>query len=85
MKETRIIGLLIRDRIKEAGRLQQTLSNFAHIINTRLGFHELNENKCSRSGVIVLHLSGEPDHWQEFESTIKAIEGVEIQQISFKL
>lgn len=85
MKETRIIGLLIRDRIKEAGRLQQTLSNFAHIINTRLGFHELNENKCSRTGVIVLHLSGEADHWKEFESAIKAIEGVEMQQISFKL
>lgn len=85
MKETRIIGLLIRDRIKEAGRLQQTLSNYAHIIQTRLGFHELNENKCSRTGVIVLHLSGEPESWKAFEASIEAIEGVEMQQISFKL
>ncbi|GAB1403921.1 hypothetical protein MASR1M74_10990 [Lentimicrobium sp.] len=85
MKETRIIGLLIRDRIKEAGRLQQTLSNYAHIINTRLGFHELNENKCSRTGVVVLHLSGDPSLWKEFEAAINGIEGVEMQQITFKL
>ena len=32
MKETRIIGLLIRDRIKEAGRVQLTLTKYAHLI-----------------------------------------------------
>lgn len=83
MKETRIIGLMIKDRIKEAGRLQLLLTKNAHLINTRLGLHELNESKCSRVGVIVLHLTGNPKEWLAFEEEIFKIEGVEIQHMSF--
>ena len=73
MKETRIIGLLIRDRIKEAGKLQLTLSKHAHLIKSRLGFHELSENTCSRMGFVILHLSGKPEEWQAFETEISEI------------
>jgi hypothetical protein len=83
MKETRIIGLLIRDRIKEAGRTQLTLSKYAHLIKSRLGFHELNENTCSRAGVILLQLSGNTEEWQAFEEEIAEIGGVEMQKMSF--
>lgn len=83
MKQTRVIGLLIRDRIKEAGRLQSTLSNHAGLIRSRLGFHELNENTCSRTGIVLLTLSGDDSSWVEFEKEIKAIEGVEMQSMSF--
>jgi metal-responsive CopG/Arc/MetJ family transcriptional regulator len=83
MKHTRIIGLLIRDRIKEAGRLQQVLTDNAHFIKSRLGFHELNENTCSRTGVIILTLSGEDSEWISFEDQLANIEGVEMQKMSF--
>lgn len=83
MKETRIIGLLIRDRIKEAGRTQQVLSDHAHLIKSRLGFHELNENTCSRAGVIILQLTGKPEEWNAFEHEISQIGGVELQKMSF--
>lgn len=85
MKQTRIIGLLIRDRIKEAGRLQSTLTANAHLIRSRLGFHELNENTCSRTGVIILTLIGDENDWVGFENEISNIEGVEMQQMSFIL
>ncbi|HOI87730.1 MAG TPA: hypothetical protein PLV51_07720 [Lentimicrobium sp.] len=83
MKETRIIGLMIRDRIKEAGRLQLTLSKYANLIHSRLGFHELSENTCSRMGFIILHLSGKPADWKAFEEEINSIGGVEMQHMSF--
>jgi hypothetical protein len=83
MKHTRIIGLLIRDRIKEAGRLQITLSNHAQLIRSRLGFHELNENTCSRTGIIVLTLTGEESAWTEFQKELESIDGVDVQQMSF--
>jgi hypothetical protein len=83
MTETRILGLLITDRIKEAGRTQLTLSKYSRLIRTRLGFHELNENVCSRSGIIVLHLTGTPEEWQSFESELAQIGGLEIQNMSF--
>lgn len=83
MKQTRIIGLLIRDRIKEAGRLQNILSSHSGLIKSRLGFHELNENTCSRSGVVLLTLSGDESSWSEFEQEIMELEGVEMQSMSF--
>jgi hypothetical protein len=83
MKETRIIGLLIRDRIKEAGKLQLLLTRNAHLIKTRLGFHELNQNTCSRAGVVILHLTGNPQEWTALETEISQIGGVEIQHMSF--
>jgi len=36
MQELRIIGLLITDRIKEAGLTQKTLTQHAHVIKSRL-------------------------------------------------
>ena len=83
MTETRILGLLITDRIKEAGRTQLTLSKYSRLIRSRLGFHELNDNVCSRSGIIVLHLTGMPDEWTEFENELAQIGGLEVQNMSF--
>jgi hypothetical protein len=83
MTETRILGLLITDRIKEAGHTQLTLSKYSRLIRSRLGFHELNDNVCSRSGIIVLHLTGKPEEWRDFEDELGTIGGLEIQNMSF--
>ena len=83
MTETRILGLLISDRIKEAGRTQLTLSKYSRLIRTRLGFHELNDNVCSRSGIIVLHLTGNQEEWTVFEKELGEIGGLEVQNMSF--
>lgn len=83
MTETKILGLLITDRIKEAGLTQLCLSKYAMLIRSRLGFHELNDNVCSRSGIIVLHLTGTSSEWQEFEHELSLIGGLEVQQMSF--
>lgn len=83
MTETRILGLLITDRIKEAGRTQLLLSKYSKLIRSRLGFHELNDNVCSRSGIIVLHLTGLPAEWKQFEEELALIGGLEVQYMSF--
>ena len=44
----RVTGIKITDRIKEAGLVQKALSDYVRIISTRLGFHELSEEMCSR-------------------------------------
>lgn len=83
MTETRILGLLITDRIKEAGRTQLLLTKHSKLIRTRLGFHELNDNVCSRVGIILLHLIGSPSEWEVFENELGEIEGLEVKQMSF--
>ncbi|MEI6576896.1 MAG: hypothetical protein WCO63_12035 [Bacteroidota bacterium] len=83
MHEIRILGILITDRIKEAGKIQKVLSNYSHIIRSRLGFHELSDDVCSRTGVIILHLVGKPDDWDEFEKDLSQIGGIEVQHMKF--
>ncbi|MGA3014254.1 MAG: hypothetical protein ABSD71_09480 [Bacteroidales bacterium] len=84
MQELRIIGLLITDRIKEAGMTQQVLSQHAHLIKSRLGFHEVSEDVCSRVGVILLQLRGKPEECDKLENALRNIRGIEVQKMSFQ-
>jgi hypothetical protein len=85
MKELRIIGLLITDRIKEAGRTQQILTKYAHVIKSRLGFHEVTEDVCSRIGVVILQLAGTSAECNKLEYELGQIGGLEIQRMVFCL
>lgn len=83
MAELRIIGLLITDRIKEAGRNQVVLTRHAHIIKSRLGFHEVSESICSRVGFIILQVVGKNHDLDNFLNELDQIGGVEVQQMVF--
>jgi hypothetical protein len=85
MKEVRIIGLLITDRIKEAGRMQLALTKYAHVIKSRLGFHEVTEDVCSRIGVVILQLAGSTEACNNLEHELGQIGGLEIQRMVFQL
>ena len=85
MKEVRIIGLLITDRIKEAGRMQQSLTKYAHVIKSRLGFHEVSEDVCSRIGVVILQLAGSAEECNKLEDELGQIGGLEVQRMVFSL
>ncbi len=83
MQKTIILGILVYDRIKEAGRTQEVLSKHADVIRTRLGFHELSETVCSRVGTIVLVLQGDPEKWEQLETDLAGVGGVEVKKIAF--
>jgi len=83
MQQTMILGVMVYDRIKEAGRTQRILSRHAGIIRTRLGFHELSADTCSRVGTILLVLHGDPAQWQALQDELHEIGGIEIQSMKF--
>lgn len=85
MREKRIIGINVLDRIKEAGKTQKVLSKYATTIKTRLGFHELSEDVCSRNGFIILELTGEISKWDKLEYELNEIGGINVQKMSFDL
>jgi hypothetical protein len=85
MDEIRILGIHVMDRIKEAGRTQKILSRYADNIKTRLGFHEVTEQTCSRNGLIVLELVGDKKRWTDLEHDLEAIEGVQVKRMKFEL
>ncbi|MBI9053738.1 MAG: hypothetical protein JEY96_07955 [Bacteroidales bacterium] len=85
MKEKRVIGINVLDRIKEAGRTQKVLSKYATSIKTRLGFHELSEDVCSRNGFVILELTGEVSMWESLENELNEIGGINVQKMIFDL
>lgn len=83
MEQYRILGILIKDRIKEAGHTQEVLSKHAGIIKSRLGFHEVSENTCSRIGFMILQLTGTPDQWNQLEEDLGKLYGIQVRQMTF--
>jgi hypothetical protein len=79
----KILGIKIIDRIKEAGLTQEILSKHSSLITTRLGFHELTTDICSREAYIILHLSGTTLEAYRLMSDLKTIGGIEIAEMSF--
>jgi hypothetical protein len=79
----RVIGIKITDRIKEAGLVQKTLSMYSSVISTRLGFHELSNELCSREGFMVIHLAGIPEECDELVDMLKKTEGIIVIEMVF--
>jgi hypothetical protein len=84
MYQTTILGIMVYDRIKEAGRTQKVLSRHASIIRTRLGFHELSREVCSRVGTVLLVLNGQPHENEQLRNELGEIGGVEVQEMNFR-
>jgi hypothetical protein len=83
MDQLKIIGIQILDRVKEAGLTQKALTRHANCIRTRLGFHELNEAVCSRTGLILLELFGNLQEQSVLETDLKTIGGINIREMVF--
>lgn len=79
----RVIGIKITDRIKESGLVQKVLSSHSQIISTRLGFHELSTELCSREGLMVIHLAGEPVECDDLIKSLNRIDGILVREMAF--
>jgi hypothetical protein len=79
----KVLGIKITDRIKEAGLTQGILSRHASVITTRLGFHEVTDEVCSREAYIILHLNGDPVHSESLVMELEALGGIEIREMTF--
>ena len=84
MQTAKIIGIMITDRIKEAGQTQKVLTQYGHIIKSRLGFHEVSEEICSRVGMMILQLTGNDVEWINFENALDEIDGIQVQEMTFE-
>ncbi len=79
----KVLGIKIIDRIKEAGLTQKVLSKHASVITTRLGFHEVTDEVCSREAIIILHLNGDPAYSEKLTMELGEIGGIEIREMAF--
>lgn len=83
MADTTILGVLLRKRTKTAEKFQEILSQHGCIIKTRIGIHNATDNVCSPDGVILIDVIGSESDIKALEDDIKALDGAEVQKMSF--
>ncbi len=83
MKEIRILGIYISNRVKDASNIQGILTKYGCSIKTRLGLHDVDNNQCSKSGIILLELFGNVDESIKLENELLKIEGLDVQKMIF--
>ncbi|HSA04724.1 MAG TPA: hypothetical protein P5145_03940 [Tenuifilaceae bacterium] len=76
-----VLGIRIEDRVKEAGEVQKVLTKFGCSIKTRLGLHEVSNDFCSSSGLILLELTGPKDEQEKLHETLQKIPGTLIRKM----
>lgn len=83
MEKTVVLGILLSKRTNSAMKFQEIITNHGCCINTRIGLHHADKNKCPMGGVILLDLVGDDEEIAALENAIKQIEGVNIQKMEF--
>lgn len=78
-----ILGIHLTNRMNEAPRVQQLLTDYGCNIRTRLGLHAVDESFCDSKGLLLLEMFGDNDTCQELASKLAAIEGLEVKQMEF--
>ena len=79
----KVLGIKIVDRIKEAGLTQEILSRFSNVITTRLGFHELTDDVCSREAYIILHLKDHKADTDKLAGELETLGGIVVEEMLF--
>lgn len=83
MSEMRILGIFIHDRNKEAGKVQGLLTKYGCSIKTRLGLHEVSDDFCASSGLILLELVGDKNECTRLENDLLGVEGIQVKKMYF--
>ncbi len=83
MKEIRILGIAVTDNATEAVSVQNLLTKFGCSIKTRLGLHEVSNDKCNSEGIILLELTGNTDEMDKLENELLKIENLKVRKMTF--
>jgi hypothetical protein len=83
MKDHRIVGVHITDRVTHAGEVQNILSKYGKNIRTRLGLHEISENSASPNGLIILEAVGSNQEIDALSDELRRLKGVQVQSMFF--
>ena len=78
-----VLGVHITDRVHHAHVVQDLFTEYGCSIKTRIGLHDVSEGFCSSNGLVVLEMAGDETPVFEMIEKLKAVEGVDVQQMVF--
>ena len=73
----------ITNRLTKAPEVQKLFTQYGCNIKTRLGLHEVSENACAPSGLVLLEMFGKEEDILSLEKALKAIDGIQVQKMVF--
>ena len=80
-----ILGVQVTNRLQNVSEVQKVLSEYGCNIKTRLGLHDINENYCSTTGLLLMETYGDEKSILEMETKLRAIDGLVIQKMTFEM
>jgi hypothetical protein len=83
MRKRCVLGILVTNRVENAGQVQKVLTDCGCYIKTRVGLHEVTEDICAPTGLILLELFGDDKAYTEVENKMKEIKGLQVQKMLF--
>ncbi|UFS70337.1 hypothetical protein LPW11_21005 [Geomonas sp. RF6] len=78
-----VLGIHLQNRVKDAPEVQKVLTAYGCNIKTRIGLHEVSDNYCAGSGLILLEMVGDATKYKELAGTLNRFDGVEVQKMVF--
>lgn len=78
-----ILGVHINNRVESAKSIQAVLTEYGCNIKTRLGLHDVDENHCATSGIMLLELTGKSEETNQLITKLEGISGVDLQKMEF--
>ena len=84
MKEVRILGVYINNRVMEVSRIQPILTKYGCTIRTRLGLHTVDNDYAEDTGLILLELSGDTEECLKLENELLLIDDLDVQKMVFR-
>ncbi|HNS96339.1 MAG TPA: hypothetical protein PLJ27_24785 [Polyangiaceae bacterium] len=78
-----IYGIHIQNRGENALRVQQVLTEYGGFIKTRLGLHEMDGDKGSTGGVLLLEMHGDENRYRVMRDKLSGIDGIEVKVMEF--
>jgi hypothetical protein len=79
-----VLGIHIAGRMQHVPGVQELFTEYGCSIKTRLGLHDVAEGYCSPNGLILLEMAGDETPVFELARKLKAIEGLDVQQMIFE-
>ncbi|ADL12667.1 hypothetical protein [Acetohalobium arabaticum] len=82
MKTSNVMAILIDKRTNSAPKVQEILTTYGSIIETRLGIHETDDSQ--EEGLILLVLRDDKEEISNLADELKEVTGVKVNTMELK-
>jgi hypothetical protein len=79
---TTIMGIRLDNRTQTALDFQKVLTHYGCYIKTRLGLHDVADNKCAPNGLILLEVIDDTEA-EKLKAELLQIQDLELQTMKF--